>query len=488
MGSIKGFLRTERDLPKTEDAQSRIEHFKEFYIPLPIAHTEEQASRCMDCGVPFCMSGCPLGNLIPDFNDAVYMNEWKEAYRILSETNNFPEFTGRICPAPCESACVLGINKNPVTIEYIEKRIIEEAFEKKWVTPIVPKQITGKKVAIVGSGPAGMACAEQLTKAGHQVHVFEKSDRIGGLLRYGIPDFKLEKTVLDRRIELMKAAGIQFSTGINVGEDITAKELKAEYDSIVLCGGSSVARDLNIPGRISKGIYPAMQFLTQNNQLVAGDRIPENELINVKGKDVIVIGGGDTGSDCIGTSNRLGANSITQIEIMSKPSNSRGLNDPWPNWPMTLRTSTSHEEGCHREWSILTKRFISEDGFHISGIEIVHILWDKDEQGNYKMKELEHTKRILPCSTVFLAMGFLHPQKEGLLEQLGVELDERGNVATKNYGTSVPDVFAAGDMRRGQSLVVWAISEGREAAKVVDEYLMGSVSALPSKELSSLSL
>ena len=488
MGDSKGFMKKGRDLPKTQASEDRIGHFNEFYIPLPVTHAEEQASRCMDCGIPFCHNGCPLGNQIPDFNDAVYRNEWKKAYEILSQTNNFPEFTGRICPAPCESSCVLSINKEAVSIEYIEKTIIETAFKNGWVSSSHPTSRTNKKVAVIGSGPAGLACAEQLNTAGHEVTVYEKSDRIGGLLRYGIPDFKLEKNVVERRVKLMKEAGIEFITKTNVGEDITVSYLKSQYDSIVLCGGSSIPRNLDIPGRTANGIYMAMDFLTQNNKRVAGDAIPESELIDVKDQDVIVIGGGDTGSDCIGTSNRLGAKSVTQIEILGKPPTKRDPKNPWPTWPMTLRTSSSHEEGCSREWSILTKRFASEDGINLSGIVVVDVEWDKDENGKYSMVEVANTKRVLPCSKVFLAMGFLHPKQKGLLEELDVDLDERGNVFTQNYATSVDGIFAAGDMNRGQSLVVWAISEGREAAIAVDAYLMGGESRLSSKHQSVLTI
>jgi glutamate synthase (NADPH/NADH) small chain len=488
MGSTNGFLKKERALPGTELPKERVQHFNEFFISLPVTHAEDQASRCMDCGVPFCHSGCPLGNLIPDFNDAVYMGEWKEAYKILSQTNNFPEFTGRICPAPCESSCVLSINKNPVAIEYIEKTIIETAFKNGWVSPTRPLTKTDKKVAIVGSGPAGLACAAQLNKAGHTVTVYERADRLGGLLRYGIPDFKLDKQLIDRRIKLMEDSGITFVTKTNVGIDIPVEQLKSQYDAIVLCGGSTIHRDLKLPGHTYKGIIPAMDFLTQNNKVVAGDQIPEDQIIEVKNYDVIVIGGGDTGSDCIGTSNRLGAKSVTQIEILDKPPTQRKDTNPWPNWPMTLRTSSSHEEGCTREWAILTKRYISNDGINLSGIEVVNVRWEKSQDGKYQMIEDADSKRILPCSAVFLALGFIHPQKQGLLDILGVDLDKRGNVLTRNYATSVENIFSAGDMRRGQSLVVWAISEGREAAIAVDEFLCGNKSQLASKAISVLSV
>jgi len=488
MGDIKGFMKYERDLPKTEDPKARVEHFNEFYMPLPITHKEEQAARCMDCGIPFCHSGCPLGNLIPDFNDAIHRGEWKEAYEILSQTNNFPEFTGRICPAPCESACVLGINENPVSIEYIEKSIIERAFKEGWVKPNVADQKPDKKVAVIGSGPAGLACADQLAKAGHTVTVYEREDRIGGLLRYGIPDFKLEKSSIDRRLEIMKASGIKFVTNTDVGVDITVDYLKSEYDSIVLCGGSTIARDMSIENRDAKGIHLAMEYLTQNNKRVAGDQFLASETITVKDQDVVVIGGGDTGSDCIGTSNRLGAKSITQLEIMPTPGPERTDKDPWPNWPMILRTSSSHEEGCQREWSVMTKRFIKDDSGNLSGLEVAKVEWAADENGKYGMQEIDGSVEVIPCQKAFLAIGFVHPQKEGLLSQLGVDLDQRGNVLANDYKTSVEGVFAAGDMRRGQSLVVWAISEGREAAISVDRELADGVSVLERKDGSVLEM
>ncbi len=488
MGDIKGFMKYERDLPKTEDPEVRIGHFKEFYVPLPIAHQEEQAARCMDCGVPFCHNGCPLGNVIPDFNDAVYKGNWKEAYEILIQTNNFPEFTGRICPAPCESACVLGINENPVSIEYIEKSIIERAFKEEWVEASLPDYRSDKKIAVVGSGPAGLACADQLNKAGHNVTVYERADRIGGLLRYGIPDFKLEKTIIDRRLKVMENARIKFVTNTNVGVDISVDYLRSEFDAIVLCGGSTIARDMSIENREAKGIHVAMEYLTQNNMRVAGDQFSEDETISVKDQDVVVIGGGDTGSDCIGTSNRLGARSITQLEIMPTPRSERTDKDPWPNWPMTLRTSSSHEEGCQREWSVMTKRFLKDESGNLSGLEVAKVEWAADENGKYGMQEIEGSAEVIPCQKAFLAIGFLHPQKEGLLSQLGVDLDQRGNVLATDYKTSVDGVFAAGDMRRGQSLVVWAISEGREAAIAVDRELSDGVSVLEKKDGSVLEM
>ncbi|HNE51437.1 MAG TPA: glutamate synthase subunit beta [Chitinophagales bacterium] len=480
MGKITGFLEQTRELPKYKEVKERIKDYKEFYLPFPEEKTRAQASRCMDCGVPFCHSGCPLGNIIPEFNDAVYQNDWKLAADVLLSTNNFPEFTGRICPAPCETACVLGINQPPVTIEHIEKSIIEKAYELGYVKPQIPQERTGKKVAIVGSGPAGMAAAAQLNKAGHTVTVFERADRIGGLLRYGIPDFKLQKDVIDRRLAIMIQEGVIFKTNTNIGVDISLNELTTNFDAVVLSGGSTVSRDLPIPGRTLKGVYPAMEFLSQQNKRVSG--IPttvdhrgkpyENGDILATGKNVIVIGGGDTGSDCVGTSNRHGAKSITQIELLGKPPVERAESTPWPQWPMMLRTSSSHEEGCDRQWSILTKEFIGNDKGELTGLKIVRIEW-KTVDGKPQLTEIEGTEQILPCELIFLAMGFVHPQQEGMLEQLPVELDNRGNVKANNYQTNVNKLFTAGDMRRGQSLVVWAISEGRECARAVDIFLMG---------------
>lgn len=471
MGEIKGFINYKRSLPEQESVDKRITHFKEFYIDSNPITLKEQSARCMDCGVPFCHSACPLGNLIPDFNDAVYHENWKLAYDLLIETNNFPEFTGRICPAPCEKSCVLNIENDAVTIEHIEKSIIEKAFEQNWVKVKSDILRINKKVAIVGSGPAGLACADQLNKKGVDVDVYERNDRIGGLLRYGIPDFKLEKNIIDRRIEILQKEGINFHTSVNVGYDIHGQELVNSYDAVVLTGGSTIARDLPINGRQLKGIHLAMTYLEQNNRIVAGDTINPKQLIDVQGKHVIVIGGGDTGADCVGTSNRLNAQSITQLELMPKPPKERQDRDLWPNWPMVLTTSTSHEEGCTREWAILTKRFVSEDGINVSGLEVVDVEWNQSEHGKYNMQEIADTTRVIPCDRVFLSIGFSHPQKVGLLEQLEIVLDKKGNVKTDNYQSSNKKVYAAGDMRRGQSLVVWAIAEGREAAQVVFEDL-----------------
>jgi glutamate synthase (NADPH/NADH) small chain len=486
MSKPTGFLEFERELPKKRNPKERIKDYKEVDAALDEKITKAQATRCMDCGTPFCHQGCPLGNIIPEFNDAVYQQNWKLAYEILISTNNFPEFTGRICPAPCEASCVLGINKPAVTIEYIEKAIIEKAFEEGHVKPRIPTSRTGRKVAIIGSGPAGLAAAAQLNRAGHWVTVFERSDEPGGLLRYGIPDFKLDKHVLVRRLALMEEEGIRFVTNAHVGENVPASQLREEYDAILLCGGSTVPRDLPIPGRNLKGIHFAMDFLTQQNRRVSEKKVASDDIL-ATGKNVLVIGGGDTGSDCVGTSNRQRAKSVTQIEILSKPPLDRTEAMPWPNWPIILRTSTSHEEGCERQWSVMTKEFIGDEEGNLTGLKVAEIEWNKTEPGKtYPFSEVAGSERIIECELALLAMGFLHPQHVGLLDQLGVEYDERGNVKCHNYKTSLDGIFSAGDMRRGQSLVVWAISEGREAARAADEFLCG-VSYLESKEVSMLS-
>ena len=487
MGKPTGFMEQSRELPKKRDVKQRLTDYKEVEGAVDDGLTQKQASRCMDCGTPFCHNGCPLGNNIPEFNDAAYQGNWKLAYEILASTNNFPEFTGRICPAPCEASCVLAINKPAVTIEYIEKSIIEKAFELGLVTPKIPGSRTGKKIAVIGSGPAGLAAAAQLNSVGHLVTVFERADEVGGLLRYGIPDFKLDKAVLDRRINLMKEEGIIFKTQANVGVNVTVAALQEEFDAILLCGGSTIPRDLNIPGREMKGIHFAMDFLTQQNRRVKEKKI-EEENIFAFGRDVIVLGGGDTGSDCVGTSNRHGAKSVTQIEILSRPPEERNDSMPWPHWPAILRTSTSHEEGCDRHWSVVTKEFIGDENRNLKGLKVVEVQWTKAEPGKpMGFKEVPGTEKVLPADLVLLAMGFLHPQKDGMLKQLGVDFDERGNVLCHNYQTSIENVFSAGDMRRGQSLVVWAISEGREAARAVDEFLMGE-SSLEAKEKGILNL
>jgi glutamate synthase (NADPH/NADH) small chain len=473
MGQIDGFMKFNREMPKSRDTKERIKDYKEVYTPLEKEKVKQQAARCMDCGVPFCHNGCPLGNIIPDFNEAVHSGKWEDAIRILSSTNNFPEFTGRICPAPCEASCVLSINNNPVTIEYIEKTIAEQAWEKGFIKPNPPKTRTGKRIAIVGSGPAGLAAAAQLNKAGHWVTVFERSDRVGGLLRYGIPDFKLEKTVLDRRIRLMEQEGIIFRTNAHVGVNISANHLRTEFDAVVVCGGASAPRDLPIPGRNFKGVHFAMDFLSQQNKRVAGDRIFSGEILATN-KNVLVIGGGDTGSDCVGTSNRHGAKSVTQIELLAKPPLKRDeATNPWPLWPMVLMTSSSHEEGVERQWAILTKEFLGDNNGRLTGLKVVDIRWGLNPQGKMGFEEIAGTERIIPCELALLAIGFVGAEKGGLVDELGLELDERGNIRSTNYMTSDEGIFAAGDMRRGQSLVVWAISEGREAARAVDMWLMG---------------
>jgi glutamate synthase (NADPH) small chain len=494
MAKPTGFLEFTRELPGKQPIQDRLKHYNEFIERYSDEKLNQQSSRCMNCGVPFCHSGCPLGNVIPEFNDAIYRKNWQEAYEILSSTNNFPEFTGRICPAPCETACVLGINQPAVAIEEIEKHIIEIAFDKGFVKPRKPNVRTGKKIAVVGSGPAGLAAAAQLNYAGHTVTVFERDDAAGGLLRYGIPDFKLEKWVVDRRIQLMEEEGITFRCNANVGVNVRINDLLREYHAIVLACGSTVPRDLPVPGRELKGVYYAMQFLKQQNKRNAGkdplanaaieSNIFSEELL-ATGKNVIVIGGGDTGSDCVGTSNRHKAASVTQFELLPKPPAERTSYMPWPTYPMTLKTSTSHEEGASRHWAIATKEFIGDDKGNLKGLKVVDLEWKSSDDGRpARFVEVAGSERELPCELALLAMGFVHPQHEGLLNELGVELDDRGNVkaSEKAYNTSINKIFAAGDIRRGQSLVVWAISEGRECARKVDEFLMEGVSLLEAKD------
>ena len=472
-----------RTTPAPRPVPERLRDFEEIYAPHAPELPATQATRCMDCGVPFCHSGCPLGNVIPDFNAAVHAKDWRAAYEILSETNNFPEFTGRICPAPCEAACVLGINNDPVAIEFIEKTIAETAFEEGWVRPEMPAERSGQRVAVVGSGPAGLAAAVQLNKAGHRVTVFERADRIGGLLRYGIPDFKLSKSVIDRRLEVMEAAGIEFRTNAEVGGNVAVADLQRDYDALLLAGGSTVARDLPIPGRALKGVHYAMEFLTEQNQQLANGGTAALQL-DAKGKNVLVIGGGDTGADCVGTSNRQGAASVRQIELLTQPPASRDASTPWPLWPMQLRTSSSHEEGCERQWAILTKAFLGDEKDELRAVLLVDIEWTTDaETGRNRFTEVPGTEREVPCELALLAVGFVHPEPDGHLAQLGVALDARGNVFTEDYQTSVPGVFAAGDMRRGQSLVVWAIREGRDAAVAVDRALRDGISVLEEAEV-----
>lgn len=485
MNDPKGFLKYKRETPQTRKISERVKDYQELYQEFDQDKTVKQATRCMDCGVPFCHSGCPLGNIIPEFNEAVHETDWQRAFEILSETNNFPEFTGRICPAPCEAACVLGINQTPVAIEHIEKSIAEIAFERGYIRPQAPTLRTGKKVAVIGSGPAGLAAAAQLNKAGHLVTVYERNTRIGGLLRYGIPDFKLDKKIIDRRLKMMEAEGIRFKTNSEVGVNVDAQQLVEDYDAVVLCGGSTIPRDLKIPGRELEGVHFAMDFLEQNNKRIAGDTISEDAPILATDKKVLVIGGGDTGADCVGTSNRHGAKAVTQIELLAQPPQSRHETTPWPHYPMILRTSTSHEEGCDRQWAILTKAFIGDAEGKLKAVQLVDVHWEIPEGSDRaQLVEVEGSEREIPCDLALLAIGFLHPQFAGLLEQLEISIDERGNVADQNYQTNNEKVFVAGDMRRGQSLVVWAISEGREAARAVDTYLMGT-SVLETKAASA---
>lgn len=478
MGKPTGFLEFTRELPTKRPPQERVKDYNEYINLYNDEKLNQQAARCMDCGIPFCHNGCPLGNVIPEFNDAVYLKDWDEAYDILSSTNNFPEFTGRICPAPCEHACVLGIHQPAVAIEEIEKHIIEIAFEKGYVKPKPPLVRTGKKIAVIGSGPAGLAAAAQLNTVGHLVTVFERDEFPGGLLRYGIPDFKLEKWVVERRVKLMEEEGIIFKCNANVGVNISVNDLMREYQAIILAGGSTIPRDLPILGRNLNGVHFAMDFLKmQNKRLTSPTYNIAPDEIRAEGKNVVVIGGGDTGSDCVGTSNRQGAISVTQFELMPKPPESRTVYMPWPNFAMVLKTTTSHEEGVIRDWAIGTKEFVGDENGNLKGLKIAKLEWQFTDDGRpAKFVEIPGTETEIPCEKAFLAMGFLHPQKVGMLEQLGVELDERGNVKAteKQYQTNISKIFTAGDMRRGQSLVVWAISEGRECARKVDEFLMGS--------------
>jgi glutamate synthase (NADPH/NADH) small chain len=482
MGKPTGFLEFDRRDRRYEPAGDRVVHYNEFVIPLADREVSEQGARCMDCGIPFCHQGCPVNNIIPDWNDLVYKQDWQAAIEVLHSTNNFPEITGRICPAPCEAACTLNIDDAPVAIKTIECAIVDKAWEAGWIKPQVPERRTGKRIAVVGSGPAGLACAQQLARAGHQVSIFEKHDRIGGLLRYGIPDFKLSKRLIDRRMAQMRTEGVEFHTHAHVGVDIPVARLYKEYDAVVLAGGSERPRDLDVPGRSFDGIHFAMDFLARNSKRVQGSFVPDEEFISAQGRNVVVIGGGDTGSDCIGTSNRHGARSVTQIEILEKPPEKENKGLTWPDWPNKLRTSSSQEEGCARHWNVLTKEFLGDADGRVRALKYCLVRWDKDAGGRWQMSEVPGSEGELKADLVLLAMGFLHPVHEGMIEALrsevGLELDPRGNVkaATEGagaYQTSVPGVFAAGDMRRGQSLVVWAIREGRQCARAVDEWLMG---------------
>ena len=480
MGKPTGFKEYGRQAPQQQPVSLRVQHFNEFYQDWSEEQAREQGARCMNCAVPFCHTGCPLGNLIPDFNDFVYQGDWRGALNALHATNNFPEFTGRVCPAPCEAACVLNINQDPVTIEYIEKAIADRGWQEGWIAPQTPSQRTGKRVAVIGSGPAGLAAAQQLNRCGHWVTVFERDEYIGGLLTLGIPDFKLEKPVVQRRVQQMRDEGVIFKTGVDVGADYAAADLMSDFDAVVLTGGCTIPRDLPVPGRELGGVHFAMEFLTQQNRLNAGQSVPPDERISAEGKRVVILGGGDTGSDCLGTSHRQGAEVVYQYELLSEPPAERSEDNPWPLWPLILRTSSSQEEGGIRDYDVLTTHF-SGSGGNVEKLHAVRIEWGApDASGRPAMNRVEGSEFEIDVDLVLLAMGFVHPQREGLLEQLGVELDPRGNVRTDDAKmTSVAGVFAAGDMARGQSLVVWALAEGREAARGADEYLMGDTALRP---------
>ena len=479
MGKPTGFIEIARRERSYTPEKERLKHYDEFTVPLSDPEVRQQGARCMDCGIPYCHDGCPINNIIPEWNDLVYQGEWRESLRILHSTNNFPEFTGRICPAPCEAACTLNITDQPVTIKTIEVSIVEKGWQEGWIVPRIAKRRTGKNIAVVGSGPAGMACSQQLARAGHSVVLYEKNARIGGLMRYGIPDFKMEKHFIDRRMAQMRAEGVEFRSNSHIGITIPIEEIQEKFDAVVLTGGAEHPRDMPVPGRELPGVHFAMEFLTQQNRRLNSEPLGEGPEIMATGKDVVVIGGGDTGSDCVGTSNRHGAASVTQLEIMPKPPEREDKALTWPDWPLKLRTSSSHDEGCERDWSILTKK-INERNGKIEALELVHVTWGQDQDGAMTMNEVPGSAFELKADLVLLAMGFVHPVKTGMLEDLGVELDRRGNVKadTVDYATSIPGVWSAGDMRRGQSLVVWAIREGRQCARAVDQALMGS-SILP---------
>lgn len=477
MGKVTGFVEFGRTPPERRPPSERVGDYREYYHRWSDEQATEQGGRCMDCAVPFCHMGCPLGNVIPEFNHQVYLGNWERALEVLLSTNNFPEFTGRICPAPCEASCVLSINSDPVTIEYIEKEISDRGYEQGWMKAVPPETRTGKTVAVVGSGPSGLATAQQLNRAGHTVTVLERADYIGGLLMLGIPDFKLEKSVVQRRIQLMEAEGIEFRTGINVGVNYPAERLLEEYDAVCLTGGSTQARDLDVPGRDLDGVHFAMDYLPQQNRVLAGETI--NGQITAEGKRVIILGGGDTGADCLGTAHRQGAEIVHQFELLPEPPETRPDDNPWPRWPMILRTSGAHEEGGVRDYNILTKSLSGENG-QVSQLHAVRVDWVRGENGRFQMSEVPDSEFSVDADLVLLAMGFLHPEHGGMLDQLGVELDGRGNVKVDdNKMTSVPGVFAGGDMVRGQSLVVWAIAEGRDVARGVDQYLASGTSHLP---------
>lgn len=479
MGKVTGFIEFDRLDRGYAPVDERVKHYKEFVVPLSDNDINRQSARCMDCGIPFCHNGCPVNNLIPDWNDLIYGENWKAALEALHSTNNFPEFTGRVCPAPCEASCTLNITDKPVTIKSIECAIIDRGWNEGWVTPKISHSKTGKKVAVIGSGPAGLACSQQLARVGHSVSLFERNSTFGGLLRYGIPDFKMEKHLIDRRMEQMRAEGVTFIANTEIGIDISTADILEDFDAMVLTGGSETPRNLEVPGRDLDGVHYAMDFLAQQNRRIAGEDVTDNRTILAGGKHVVVIGGGDTGSDCVGTSIRQGAASVTQLEVMPKPPEMEDKALSWPNWPLKLRTSSSHLEGAERDWSVATKAFTGDDG-RLTGLELVRNEWKQNENGQFSMVELPATEFHLKADLVLLAMGFVHPKPKGLLDELDVALDERGNVKADetSYKTSRDNVFVAGDMRRGQSLVVWAIKEGRRAARAVDEHLMG-MSTLP---------
>ena len=480
MGKPTGFKEIKQRDRSYAPVSARVRHYGEFVLALSETEARRQGARCMDCGIPYCHSGCPVNNIIPDWNDLVFRGRWRDALEVLHSTNNFPEFTGRVCPAPCEAACTLNLTDQPVTIKTIECAIVDKGWEEGWILPGIPQHRTGRSVAVVGSGPAGLACAQQLARVGHGVTVYEKNARLGGLLRYGIPDFKMEKRLIDRRMAQMRAEGVEFRPNSHIGVQLSVQELLDIYDVVVLTGGSEAPRDMGVPGRKLDGVHFAMPFLAQQNRRVAGEQILDNRPLSAAGKNVIVIGGGDTGSDCVGTSIRQGAASVTQVEILPEPPEHEDKALTWPDWPLKLRTSSSHEEGCERDWSILTKQAIGANG-KVGKLETVRVTWEQDENGAMQMQEIPDSMDRIKADLVLLAMGFLHPVRDGMLDSLGVELDDRGNVLadTEKYETSVPGVFAAGDMRRGQSLVVWAIKEGRQCARAVDSYLNEETEAQP---------
>jgi glutamate synthase (NADPH) small chain len=489
MGKPTGFKEISRETPQRRPVELRVLDWQEIYLDFAEEKLQKQGARCMDCGIPFCHQGCPLGNIIPEWNDLIYKKRWNDALEMLFKTNNFPEFTGRICPAPCEEACVLGINEKPVTIKLIEQNIVDHAFSSGWIKPHPPETRTGKKVAVVGSGPAGLAAAAQLNKAGHLVTVFERADRIGGLLMYGIPNFKLEKSIVQRRVDLMAAEGIKFQTSANIGDNVKVEDVLKNFDAILLCCGSTKPRDLPVPGRDLKGIHFAMDYLPLQNKQNLGDQFTDGQFIDAKGKHVVIIGGGDTGADCLGTAQRQGAKSIRQFELMPRPPEGRAKDMPWPNWPMIYRTSSAHEEAAAfygrdvRDFALNTRRFEGENGV-VKKLHGIKLDWEMQGSRPMKMKEIPGSDFEIDCDLCFLAMGFVHPEHEGPVEQLKLDKDTRGNVKVNdNYMTNVPGVFAAGDMRRGQSLVVWAISEGRQAARGVDQFLMGASDLGPALKL-----